>query len=168
MGESGGSARPDEPKSYAAEYRVFRDDGSGRWVEAHGIAIFEGEGNGRHATSFVGTMQDITGRKHHEQHEREVEAHKREFYRRTILAATEGKLMISERQEIEKTAGPAMASWQISGKEDARTAMDEVGQLMHEAGMEEQRVYEFMGCITEAAANVLKHAIQGKNVSAYN
>jgi PAS domain S-box-containing protein len=54
---------PAEPKPYFAQYRINLLDGSQRWVEAHGIASFEGEGAGRRATSFLGTVEDITERK---------------------------------------------------------------------------------------------------------
>ncbi|MFO0889420.1 MAG: PAS domain S-box protein [Isosphaeraceae bacterium] len=54
---------PADPRPYSAEYRVIHADGSERWVEAHGLAIFEGEGAARRAVSFVGTVQDITARK---------------------------------------------------------------------------------------------------------
>ena len=54
---------PADPKPYATEYRVNRPDGSMRWVEAHGLAAFAGEGAGRHATGFAGTVADITARK---------------------------------------------------------------------------------------------------------
>ena len=54
---------PVNPKPYAIEYRVNRPDGTMRWVEAHGLAIFEGEDAARHATSFVGTVADVTNRK---------------------------------------------------------------------------------------------------------
>ncbi len=54
---------PSDPRPYSAEYRVIRDDGSERWVEAHGQAIFTTEGDERRAVSFVGTVQDVTARK---------------------------------------------------------------------------------------------------------
>ncbi len=53
---------PADPQPYSAEYRIFRE-GSVRWIEAHGIATFEGEGSDRMATSLVGTVEDITERK---------------------------------------------------------------------------------------------------------
>jgi PAS domain S-box-containing protein len=56
-----------DPKPYSAEYRIVRDDGAVRWVEAHGSATFEGEGAGRRAISLVGTVGDITERKWAEQ-----------------------------------------------------------------------------------------------------
>jgi len=58
---------PGNPQPYFAQYRINRPDGSVRWVEAHGSAEFEGEGADRHATRFVGTVQDITERKDAEQ-----------------------------------------------------------------------------------------------------
>jgi PAS domain S-box-containing protein len=54
------SLDPADPQPYAAQYRVLRPDGATRWVEAHGIATFEGSGESRRATSLVGTVEDIT------------------------------------------------------------------------------------------------------------
>jgi PAS domain S-box-containing protein len=73
---------PANPKPYTAEYRVNRPDGTMVWVEAHGLATFEGEGRARRATSLVGTVADITGRK-------QAEAALRESHDRTsaILAS---------------------------------------------------------------------------------
>ena len=62
---------PADPKPYAAEYRIFLPDGRIRWIEAHGIATFAGEGQARQATSLVGTVADITERKHAEEALRE-------------------------------------------------------------------------------------------------
>ncbi|ROZ79750.1 PAS domain S-box protein [Ramlibacter sp. WS9] len=59
---------PEDPKPYAIEYRVNRLDGEMRWVEAHGLAVFEEDAQGRRrATSMVGTVADITERKRAEQ-----------------------------------------------------------------------------------------------------
>jgi PAS domain S-box-containing protein len=60
---------PVDPKPYSAEYRIVRDDGSVRWIEARGSATFESDGENAacRATSFVGTVADITGRKWAEQ-----------------------------------------------------------------------------------------------------
>jgi len=54
---------PDDPKPYSSEYRIILPDGSIRWVEAHGLATFEGEGAARRAVSLVGTVADVTERK---------------------------------------------------------------------------------------------------------
>jgi PAS domain S-box-containing protein len=53
---------PADPQPYSAEYRIFLDDGTVRWIEAHGVAVFEGEGVARLATSLIGTVVDITER----------------------------------------------------------------------------------------------------------
>lgn len=92
---------------------------------------------------------------------REAEAHKQEFYRLTILAATEGKLFISEKQEIEKMAGIALASWQADTPSVMYNAIQEAMQIAAKSGMDENRLFEFRGCITEAMANVVKHAKGG-------
>ena len=54
---------PRDPKPYSAEHRINLPDGTTRWIEAHGIASFEGQGEEGRATSLVGTVADITGRR---------------------------------------------------------------------------------------------------------
>jgi PAS domain S-box-containing protein len=54
---------PVDPQPYSAEYRIFLPDGSMRWIEAHGLGIFEGDGGSRRATGLVGTVEDVTERK---------------------------------------------------------------------------------------------------------
>jgi PAS domain S-box-containing protein len=61
---------PANPKPYVHhEYRVRRRDGQVRWLEAHGLAYFEGTGPERRLVSFGGTVQDITERKEREEKE---------------------------------------------------------------------------------------------------
>jgi PAS domain S-box-containing protein len=49
------------------EFRIRRRDGDIRWVELHGLAHFEGIGPQRRAVSLIGTAEDITERKQHEE-----------------------------------------------------------------------------------------------------
>jgi PAS domain S-box-containing protein len=51
-----------DPQPYQAEYRIRLDDGSVRWVEAHGAATFEGKGPSRRAVNFAGTITDVSER----------------------------------------------------------------------------------------------------------
>ena len=54
-----------DPRSdgeYRIEYRACWPDGTIRWIDARGRAIFEGVGDARHAVSFTGTVLDITTR----------------------------------------------------------------------------------------------------------
>jgi PAS domain S-box-containing protein len=60
---------PANPRPYATQYQVKRGAGDVRWVEAHGLAHFEGSGRERRAVSIVGTVQDITERKEREEKE---------------------------------------------------------------------------------------------------
>jgi PAS domain S-box-containing protein len=60
---------PADPKPYTHEYRIRRRDGEVRWVEAHGLAYFEGAGRERRIASFIGTVADITERKEREERE---------------------------------------------------------------------------------------------------
>jgi PAS domain S-box-containing protein len=58
---------PVSPQPYSAQYRINMPDGSVKWIEAHGVASFEGAGENRRATRFVGTVSDITERKRAEE-----------------------------------------------------------------------------------------------------
>jgi PAS domain S-box-containing protein len=58
---------PADPRPLAIGYRVDREDGKIRWLEAHGLAYFEGAGPGRRVARVVGTIADITERKEHEE-----------------------------------------------------------------------------------------------------
>jgi PAS domain S-box-containing protein len=60
---------PADPRPYAQEFRIQRRDGEFRWVEAHRLAYFEGNGREPRLVSSIGTVQDITERKQHEEQE---------------------------------------------------------------------------------------------------
>jgi PAS domain S-box-containing protein len=60
---------PTDPKPYEAEFRHLRADGEVRWAAAHGLTHFEGAPPERRAVMMVGTAQDITERKDHEERE---------------------------------------------------------------------------------------------------
>ncbi|NIM07285.1 MAG: PAS domain S-box protein, partial [Armatimonadetes bacterium] len=71
--------------------RGLRKDGRVIHIEVLGTRTeYEGK------PAIIGSLLDITERKMAEQKRQELEANKREFYRRTILAATGGRLVISE------------------------------------------------------------------------
>jgi PAS domain S-box-containing protein len=105
--------------------------------------------------------RDITDMKKAYQREQDMEAHKREFYRRTILAATDGKLVISEKEEIDHLVNSPIASWSISNKEDLSSMRDDINRIARQEGMDESRIPYLLGCVVEAAANAIKHANGG-------
>ncbi len=54
---------PAAAKPLVIAFRVRREDSQDRWLEAHGLAYFEGAGRERRAVRIVGTIADITERK---------------------------------------------------------------------------------------------------------
>jgi len=107
------------------------------------------------------TLRTRAARRQAEEALRKSEAYQREFARRTIEAATEGKLIICEREEIYHTAGPSLASWQIRDTGDLEVIRHKVAESMQSAGMDDDRVSDFLLCISEAATNAFKHAGSG-------
>lgn len=137
------------------DFRFRRADGSPLWVIVSTSPIFDD--SGEFAGSFA-MLTDVTERHMAYEREKELDAHKREFYRRTILAATEGKLVIADYAEIKALAGPAVAEWDIKSGEDLAIIRDAVDRIAAEGGMDEARRYDFVLSIGEATTNAYKHA----------
>lgn len=142
------------------EYEDVCADGTSLYVIVNITPVYNEQGE---ITMALAMITDITERKLAEQRERALEANKREFYRRTILAATGGKLFISEPEEIEQIAGQPIASWQIASIEDVNTIRDALITFSQQMGMDESQVFNFAGCAVEALANAYKHADKGNS-----
>jgi PAS domain S-box-containing protein len=93
------------------EWNDVRSDGSPVYVLSSATPVYDATGR---VVVGLSLNTDITERKMAERRTREMEEHKREFYRRTIQAATDGKLIVTERDEIQRIAGPMIASWEES------------------------------------------------------
>lgn len=85
-------------------------------------------------------------------------AAQQDFFRKTIEAATEGKLLIRDRDEILRIAGPPLATWTIASVEALGEERHAVERLLASEGMDEERIADFVLCISEATTNTLKHA----------
>lgn len=107
---------------------------------------------------FVGIVRDITERVAARQREEEIELGKMDFYRRTISAATEGKLEITDEQVIRDMVSEPLETWSINSPRDVGATRSSIIEVAREAGMDEDRVEEFIHCIGEAATNAYKHA----------
>ena len=71
------------------QYRVVRADGTVRWVQAHGEAVFAEVGGETRAVRYVGTLQDITERLRLEEADRTSQA-------RLALAIEAGQMAVWE------------------------------------------------------------------------
>jgi PAS domain S-box-containing protein len=140
---------------FGSQYRLTRSDGNTIYIVMNSAPLRDPSGR---LVGVVVSFQDITQQKTDEERRLELEAHKREFYRRTIMAATEGKLIICEGKEIEHLAGPALESWEITSGEDLSRIRNDVSRYAEADGMDESRVYDFILSIGEATTNAVKHA----------
>ena len=125
------------------------------YLQIEGIAVELPGGKEKQCRAAV---IDITERKKSEAREKDLEQHKLEFYRNTIIAATNGKLVITDRSEIERIAGPSAASWEIRSRGDLPDIRHRVEEAAVASGMEEARIAGFVLVTGEAATNALKHA----------
>ena len=136
------------------EYRVRRKDGEWIWLQDRSIGTYEKDG----VLYADGVFSDISDRVEAERRAMELEEHRKEFYRKTIEAATEGKLVISERDEIKRMVGPPIASWEIKSGEDLSVIRQETAKIARESGMDENRICDFILAVGEATTNAFKHA----------
>lgn len=90
--------------------------------------------------------------------EQEFDLKTREFYRRTITAATDGKLIVTDPSEIEKLGSPLGTQWDIRVPADLVEARDKVFNATSSAGIEEERAWNFATGVGEAVTNAMKHA----------
>ncbi|HEY3378371.1 MAG TPA: PAS domain S-box protein, partial [Armatimonadota bacterium] len=137
------------PETY--ESCLQRGDGEKRWVIASATPIIDTR------EQYIGSfamLTDITER-------HQLNEFQREFTRKTIEAATEGKLLIRTRDEVMQLAGPPIIRQTIARVEDLEVARHVVSEQAGASGMDEDRLYDFILCVSEATTNAIKHANGG-------
>jgi len=148
---------------------VTLGDGAKRCFDRSRVPLQDAEGR---VVGLLSVSDDITERKQAEEDLREgrerelriqVEAEetKREFYRSTILAVTDGKLNVVEKEEIERLIVPDASLIQLTGAEELSELRSEIKAACERAGVGEDDCYWLITAAVEAAANAVKHATGG-------
>ena len=108
--------KPHQGNTGHYQRRFRRKDGQTVWTLASATPIFDADHNFKGSFAMY---SDITER-------RVAEEHKREFYRRTILAATDGKLVMTEKDDDRAHRRPV--NGQCRGSWLARTSVEPAAQ----------------------------------------
>jgi PAS domain S-box-containing protein len=140
--------RVEEGTSVQTEHRFCRKDGTAIWALIAITPILDSE---HHFQGSFGMVTDITEHK-------QFEDRQREFYRRTILAATDGKLQLTEKKEIEKIAGFPATVFKVENAEDFRNIRNAVADIALSLGIDETRAGDYVVAVGEAVTNAIKHA----------
>jgi PAS domain S-box-containing protein len=160
-----GRVPPSVPKSRLEEFYT----GLQRTLQGEVLLDFETERVTRHGSLIdvsisTAALYDASGRIYGYlslaadiTEQKRADAHKKEFYQKTILAATDGKLVITDLDEIERISGPAIATLEIRKREDIGDIRAKAQKILRDAGMDENRISDFVLCIGEATTNVYKH-----------
>ncbi len=143
------------------EETFVRLDGSPFEVEVAATRIdYEGK------PAILAIIRDVSERKRSEEQrremERQLEAHKREFYRETILSVTDGKLDICEPSEVNAYIARARLKVDVGRAEDVSKARHEVAGFCRELGLTGERLDAFITGAGEAITNAVKHALKGR------
>jgi anti-sigma regulatory factor (Ser/Thr protein kinase) len=133
------------------ERRLRRKDGQEVWTLAAATPIVDEK---HHLNGFFAMFTDITEHK-------QFEDRQRDFYRRTILAATEGKLQLTEKEEIVKYAGQPVAVFKLENAEDFQNVRTAVMDIARSLGMDDVRAGDYRAAVGEAVTNATKHANGG-------
>lgn len=93
---------------------------------------------------------------------RENEAHMLQFYRKTILAATQGKLFVTDPDGMAEVMGQPLAHWTLNTTEDMATIRHLAVELAETEGIHGERLLGFLSCVGEATSNAYNHAGGGE------
>lgn len=109
-------------------------------------------------------IRDITAHIALEKREEELEKCKMEFYHRTIYAATNGRLIISDDETINKITKNTLRLWAIKDSKSIINIRHEIAGIADKKGMDKSKIDKFIISIGEVAANACKYA-GGSNAS---
>ncbi|NGQ94906.1 HD domain-containing protein [Brevibacillus sp. SYP-B805] len=85
------------------------------------------------------------------------------LYRDVIYSVTQGKMLLSDDQEIAQFyRSELLAEVPITAKKDVAICRDQVSKHLDRLGVPEKMKFSILLCTSEAATNVLKHAIDGR------
>jgi len=180
-GEAIRQRRPIITNDYSAHSRYKRGmpDGHVPIMRHMNVPVFEGdsivavagvankeepydESDVRQLTLLMAGMWRILMQRRSEDALRESERHKRVFYRETIRSVTDGRLEISEPDEVEAYTDCARSRFSVSDPSQACDVRKRVKQFLTESGMSDQDRDGFITAVGEAITNSLKHAGRGQ------
>lgn len=155
----------DKPKLHIVETQTMAD-GKAAYVDTNKVPLHDFDGN---VIGVLGTYEDVTERKLAEEEirqrrERERQIHqeledaKRQFYRGTIYSVTDGKLNLSDYDEIAAILVKDTLDIAVSSSEHLATLRAAVRQVAEKTGMSDDRKRDLVSAVGEAAANAVKHA----------
>lgn len=93
---------------------------------------------------------------------KQEQEHRLEFYRSLIHASTDGKLTVTDRDDIERVSGQAIAEWEIVDSKGLSDIRKGIADVARSEGMDESQLGKFILIVGEALTNALKHAGGGK------
>jgi PAS domain S-box-containing protein len=128
---------------------------NGAYMWGKAAPLYDIHGN---VIGAIETIRDISERVRSQEAARAMEEQKKEFYRRTIMAATDGRLIISDLGEIKRIAGKPIHTWKIESGEGLSAVRNDAAEIAAAAGMDRDRIYDFVLAIGESTTNAFKHA----------
>ncbi len=145
---------PDAYRHVAATGEPFNDE-QVEYNEQGISGCFEVYGYQLSPNIMVVLFTDVTARKR-------LEEEKRMFYRRTILAATNGTLDICDANDVKPYLLDSEMRMEVRSAVDVSAARQSAKDICSDFGLNEDQNGEFMIAVGEAITNSVKHALSGK------
>lgn len=96
-------------------------------------------------------------------YEQKQEEHIKALYRDVIYSVTQGKLLLSDEEQIRQYYESEMlVEVPIVTKRDVSICREQVSKTLEQLGIVDKTKFSILLCTSEAATNVLKHALQGR------
>ena len=141
-----------EISNYQSQKRYFNKSGEVVWVFVSVSMVRDEQDKPLY---FILQIQDITETIHMEQD-------KRQFYRETIMSATQGKLNLVSNEEVETYLKMSERSIFVASPSDTMVARHEIRDYCVLKGLEGDRLDLFETAVGEALTNAIKHAQKGQ------
>lgn len=144
------------------DHEMIHRDGHRVYMQASCKLMFDEHGV---FSGCRGIDRDVSQRKRAEEERRQMkehlEAHKRLFYRNSILSVTNGKLEICERADIDRYISNGFLITCVTTMQDVSMARRRTREFCNEHGLFGDRLDSFLNGVGEAVANAIKHGAKG-------
>ncbi len=142
---------------FKREYRLRRHDGQYRWLQDHGVPLFEGEPGEHTFRGYIGSCTDITEGRETLQALQEANSRQRRFLREMLSGFTEGRLRLCFTPEELPAPLPLVTESFSLSANTLRLLRRNIESMAQGLEFPEERQQEIVTAAHEAGMNAVKY-----------